>query len=429
MAHHPFRRLLVALLLCATVDGKSRTDVSQPGDTARRSGAAVWTPRAFPISFWCGPPSRFLTLDRFREIKNAGFTHVQPPCGGATAAENQKILELCRKTGLKAFISDRRMPLALTGAPDARAQIQAVINDYKNYPALEGYSLTDEPGTDAFAGLGEVVAYLREKDPRRFAFINMLPNYASAAQMGVPTYDAYLRRYLEQVKPFALSYDHYHFTTTGDRPGFFSNLAAARRESRRLGIPFWNIVLCVQHGPYRSLSEGELRFEAMQTLAYGGKGLIWFTYWTPDDASFEWAHAMINRDGTRDPHYDMVRNVNAELRAFGGQMLDADCTEVFQSGRELPEAETPETPLDVLAGNVTVGLFQRKNGDSLALVASADYQQALTAQVRLAARSRAPQQFNAATGRWNRVSATVEKPGSLLLSLRLSPGGAALLRW
>ena len=48
--------------------------------------------------------------------------------------------------------------------------------------------------------------------------------------------------------------------------------------------------------------------------AFGGKGLLWFTYWSPEgsDQSTKWEHALINADGSRDPHYDMVKRVNAQ---------------------------------------------------------------------------------------------------------------------
>jgi hypothetical protein len=61
-------------------------------------------------------------------------------------------------------------------------------------------------------------------------------------------------------------------------------------------IPFWNIVLVTQHGGYRNLTEPELRFEAMQTLAFGARGLLWFTYWDPTGPPNpgNWSHAMID---------------------------------------------------------------------------------------------------------------------------------------
>src|SRR6185295_4251792 len=119
--------------------------------------------------------------------------------------------------------------------------------------------------------LGEVVAYLRERDPKHVTFINLLPNYAPEWAIG-KTYDGYVRGFAKTVKPAMISYDHYYFAA-GDVASFFSNLSVVRQVGLDTNIPFWNIVLCTQHGGYRNLNEPELRFEAMQTLAYGGKGL------------------------------------------------------------------------------------------------------------------------------------------------------------
>jgi len=38
----------------------------------------------FPISYWCGPMPEFTTLERYREIKEAGFTFVMPLCAGTS---------------------------------------------------------------------------------------------------------------------------------------------------------------------------------------------------------------------------------------------------------------------------------------------------------------------------------------------------------
>ncbi len=160
---------------------------------------------------------------------------------------------------------------------------------------------------------------------------------------------------LHQPNPFAVSYDHYHFTTGGDGPLFFANLESVRTASLNHNTPFWNIVLCTQHGGYRNLTEGELRFEAMQTLAYGGKGLLWFTYWTPDDPSLKWSHAMISPDGSHDPHYEMIQGINADLKALGGELLHARSVSVVEG-----------------AGYLTIGEFDAGK-QYVALIANRDY--------------------------------------------------------
>src|SRR5215218_10294590 len=92
-------------------------------------GDSVWRPTEFVLSFWCGPPEPFTTPERYREIKFAGFTHVMPPCAATTLALNRTILDLCARFGLKAFVADGRMPLRITGEPDAKARLDAIVAD------------------------------------------------------------------------------------------------------------------------------------------------------------------------------------------------------------------------------------------------------------------------------------------------------------
>lgn len=390
----------------------------------------------FPISFWCGPPDKFISAERFQEIKEAGFTHVMPPCGGAANAErNRMILDFSQQAGLKAFIADSRMTTVLTGMPDAKARLNAIINDYKMHPALAGYSITDEPGAGAFPGLAEVVAYLKENDAPHPAYINLFPNYASAGQLGVATYEQYLREFAGKVKPSVLSYDHYHFLHNSDRPLFFANLAAARKVSQEFQLPFWQIVLAVQHGPYRNLTEGELRYEAMQTLAYGGKGLMWFTYWQPDDPSFQWSHAMINLDGSRDPHYDMIKRVNHEVAAFGQQLLQANSSVVFHSGQVPPGGTQSPGNVPILIagkGDFTIGLFDNSSKSApktLAFITNADYRNAITTEVMVKTGHSKLQRFNPMTRQWQMVAGAGKPDGDIIIPLHLTPGGAALLGW
>jgi hypothetical protein len=249
----------------------------------------------FPISFWCSPPEKFITVEECRKIAEAGFTLVMPPCSSVDSRINHKILDTSQAVGLRAIIMDTRMPMSVTGVADAKARLDAIVADYSKHPALAAYFVVDEPSAGSFPGLAEVVAYLHEKDPAHPAYINLFPNYANGAQLGVPSYDEYVERYIKTVKPFVVSYDHYHFLTHSDRPGFFENLASIRKISLDHGLPFWNIVLAIPHFDYRPLTEAEKRYEAMQTLAYGGHGIFFFTYWQP--AAKDWGNAIVNFDG------------------------------------------------------------------------------------------------------------------------------------
>jgi hypothetical protein len=410
------------------------------GMAAQAQLQPAWSPKAFPIGFWCGPPEAYTTKEQYRRIAEAGFTVVLPPCEGkVTPALNRRILDLARAAGLKAIVSDSRMPLAMTGKPGAENALKAVVNDYRRYPALLGYFLTDEPGADQFAGLAEVVAALRNLDPDHPAYINLFPNYASTdlnttpSQLNVATYDEYLARYLRAVRPDLLSWDHYHFLKDGDRPGFFGNLASGQRAALAWQVPFWQIVLSVQHGPYRALGENELRFEAMQSLAYGAQGLLYFTYWLPpDDATFQWSHGIMNRDGTPGPLYAPVRKVNREVRALAKWLYGAIVADTFQTGDIPPDgrAQPNDLPVKVTGpGNLTVGFLRGDKGYVYVLVTNRDYRSPIATKVALSVGAHVVEILSLSTNRWSAVPPPSNSDDPTTLDITLGPAGAALVRW
>lgn len=391
-----------------------------------------WEPKEFPISFWCGPPDPHITVERYQQIAAAGFNYLMPPCEGqATPERNRRILDTARATGLKAFLADQRMPLSISGVPDAEQRLDAIVADYARHPAFAGYFITDEPSAAAFPGLGEVVAYLRKKDPRHPAYINLFPNYASEEQLGTPTYEQHVEEFIKTVRPFAVSYDHYHFLKGSDRPGFFANLEIVRRLSIQYGLPFWQIVLAVPHGPYRPLTEAEKRWEAMQTLAYGGKGLMYFTYWTPSPNPAEWGPAIIAHDGTATPQYEEVKRINADVHAIGKYLLGGVPVTVFQNGKttEPVAPREPGTPVSFVGeGDVTVGLF-RADTHLYVLIANRDYREKTTVDALFFTAGRTPQKLDKATGRWASQKAERTPDGDLKVHVELAPGDAELYRW
>ena len=61
--------------------------------------------------------------------------------------------------------------------------------------------MKDEPAVSDFASLANTTAALRAQRPNALSFINLLPNYASPAQTGAPTYTSYIDQYVQIVKP------------------------------------------------------------------------------------------------------------------------------------------------------------------------------------------------------------------------------------
>jgi hypothetical protein len=393
------------------------------GAGAAAAADPQWNPEVFPISFWCGPPEGEITVERYREIRDAGFTYAMPACdGGSSAALNLKRLDAAQQAGIKAFIQDSRTPNSIGGSADAKARIDAIVADYAHHPALAGYFITDEPSLDAIEGLAEVFAYFREKDPAHPAYVNLFPNYVGAHALGGNGYENYVEEFAKKARPFVICYDHYHFTHGGDGPLFFDNLDIVERVARKHDLPFWQIVLLISHGPYRELTEPEKRWEAMQTLAHGAKGLMFFTYWTPRDPSFEWKPAMIDLDGNRTRHYDEVRRINKDVRAIGDVLLNASFDGVLRTNEPDKASTSVRETIQVAGASspVSIGLFQREH-DHLALIANQSYTSETQVRLQLP-RAKRVEKLEKPTGKWSALQ-TAES------AVQIAPGDAELLRW
>jgi hypothetical protein len=377
-----------------------------------------WGEDVYPISLWCGPPTKFVTVERFKQMAAAGFTVAMPSCDGASPETNRKILDSAEAAGIKSFVMDGRIPYAISGSAAVKKGLDDVLADYGKHPALAGYFVCDEPGPGAFPGLAEVTDYLHQKDPAHPAYINLLPNFVTPDAIG-GSYEKYIEGFCETLHPFAVCYDHYHMMKSGDRPGFFENLATVRAVSLRHHVPFWNIVLSTAHNVYRPLSEAEKRYEAMQTLAYGGGGLMWFTYWQPTVAG-NWGDAIINADGTPTKQYDEITRINHDVQVIGHHLVKATSIGVFQGKADSPVG----LPVRCDDKRVTIGVF-RAGKVTYVFAASRDYHETITSKLMLKTAGGEVAALDTASGLWQPQSVS----GGGLTEVKLDAGGGRLLRW
>lgn len=397
-----------------------------PQVPAIQAAQQQWKTEVFPISFWCGPPPEFVNEERYQQIKDAGFTYIMPNCaGGSTPEGNQKILDVAEKVGLKAFLLDPRMP---RGVPDeaSRQRIAEIVAAYHEHPAFAGYFIGDEPGAGAFAAIGETVAVLRELDPDHIAYLNLYPNYAPLHALGTTTYETYVQQFVEVVNPAVISYDHYHFLNESDRPGFMQNLETVRRVAQQSGLPFWQIVLSINHFDYRPLNEAEKRFEAMQTLAYGGKGVMFFTYWQVA-ADGHWGDAIINFDGTPTRQYEEVQRINRDVQAIGKYLLPATSVTAFEFGQPGDHTHTGDDIVRFEGPRITVGVFA-DGATRYAMFANRDYRSEVAAEVLVNTGGSPLEKLQKTDGSWIAVDAASQGQ-ERKVPLKIAAGDGELYRW
>ena len=344
----------------------------------RRAAEGLW--HEFVILAYPGPPLGEVNDARYREIAEAGIDVIVPGNGTFTPPQNLRAMNLAHAAGLRVIPMDQRL---FTFAPKEVPTVDdemlaAVVADYRDHPAFAGYTIKDEPSADLFPALQRLRDRLVQKDPGHEPFINLFPSYGSPTQLGFADFRAYVRHYLETVKPRVLSYDFYPLreraTVDAD---WFSDLAITREEARRVGIPLWVFMQSEGiKGNLRVPNRAEVFWQASTALAYGARGIGWFTYWTPapdqgvpptEDqvpASAEQHYGgMLDTNGVRTLVYDHVRAANTFLHGAGKALLDWDNAFVahFQRGQMLAGGASPVVTVSGDDANVVVGTFQRQD--------------------------------------------------------------------
>ncbi len=320
----------------------------------------------FPIMPWNSPPNDLTVL---KKIHDCGFTLAGFVAPGA--------LDHCQEAGLKAIVSDARLSNYEWGSVDegkARNNVSNVVAEVGKHPAVFGYYLRDEPSAGWFAGLEKAASAVRAFAPGKWPYINLLPNYAENWQLGTTNYGEYLERFIATCHPQIISYDNYSLMDDGSlRPEYWSNLEAISAACRQHSIHFWNIVLSVAHFNYREPSAADLRFEAYTSLAYGARGLAWFTYFAPPVGGYR--AAPIDQFGNETPAWQAMQNINLQVQKLAPTLLQLTWNEAYHIGTAPTGAQGPpaNSLISSVAGdNFLVGDFTHADGSHYALVVNKD---------------------------------------------------------
>ena len=394
------------------------------------TAAEAWKPGAYPISYWLGPPDRFLTDKVVGEIAELNFT-VMGNLRTPTVARTRQVLDLAHKHGLKAIVSDGRIATHLPDTEGWQGTVDAVIKDYADHPALYGYYLRDEPNRADFPHLAAIEDAFAKRDPAHLPYINLFPTYASFEQLGTPSYRDHVEDFMTAVTPRVLSYDHYALLKDGrDRPDYFENLEIIREAALRHRVPFWNIIIVVPHFGYRDPTEAELRWQIATSLAYGCKGIWYFTLWTHKSwAIGEGKGAVYDPDGRKTHHFDQLKRLNHELKTLGQTLLHLDSVSVYhtpnvpQGARRLG-GDAPVA--SATGGDLLIGWLQDVQRRDYLMVVNKDYKAGCTATLELRGPARGVCEVSAATGA--EVATKLAKPKPATFAASLAPGQGRLFR-
>jgi len=367
----------------------------------------------FPIMAWNSAPKDPVAL---RKMQECGLT-----VAGFVAPGT---LDACRAAGLKGIVSDARVSSYDWPNVDeakARKNVASLVAKVGRHPAVYGYYLRDEPSADMFPGLAKVAGLVRELSPGKWPYINLFPDYATSGQLGTTTYSEYLERFIGTCHPTIISYDNYSLMDDGSvRDSYWSNLEAVRSACKRHGLEFWNIVLSVAHFSYRELNAADFRFQVYTTLAYGGRGLSYFTYFSSSTGNYRMAP--IDQFGHQTPTWYFMQHANLQVQKLAPTLLQLTSDAVYHFG-QVPAGASgpPANSLVTSAGGdaFLVGDFTHRDGSRYLMIVNKD----------LAKSRPCSPQFRQAPRRLQHVSAYT---GALTSfegeDVWLPPGGGVLLK-
>ena len=310
----------------------------------------------FVIGASCWPP--FPDNDeldaRYREIAEANFTLVIGPMAGDKA----KHIKLCGKYNLAAIVDCFRAP----------------FDNLPTSDACWGYRLSDEPATSDFPMLRKQATALRKARPSKLGYINLFPNYADPErQLGAPTYDEYVAKFVDELDPAVLCMDYYPFFKPGKdgRDGYCDNLETMRKYALKKGIPFWNWFNSLPFGYHTDPTEAQLRWQIYTALAYGAKGVIYFNYNTPPPLTeFPKGGGLIDHAGRRMQKWYQAQRINAAIKNLAPTLMRLTSTSVVRvKPGDHPTTILNETPLKSIARDAVdppldylVGAFRHADG-------------------------------------------------------------------
>jgi hypothetical protein len=138
-------------------------------------------------------------------------------------------------------------------------------------------------------------------------------------------------------QPF-LSYDNYSLVGGEMLDYFYTNLEIVRRLALETKTEFWNCILANAHFNYMEPTDATLHLQVYSTLAYGGRGIQYFTYFAPEVGNYRLA--AIDQFGNRTPTWERLRRVNLEIQALAPAIVKLRSIGVFHYP-DVPEQSKP----------------------------------------------------------------------------------------
>ena len=315
----------------------------------------------------------FITKSNFQTYKDAGFNilsglYEREPF---SPAEVRKALELCQELDLAYFLNDVSYRCDSKGGTDpapTEEYFRQIMQDewYLYEDNFAGITVKDEPAAADFDGMARVNKVLNELTDGKSVYATLFPAYVETGRLYLEdepedeweAYRKYVTEYIEKVQPSMIPYNCYAFmkqgatleNTYGD-PGqlsyarnnltdYFTSLSLFREMSQKYDLPFWVTVIAYNHRNPQHMTEKEIAWTVNSSLAYGAKGMQYYTYWSHLDGNPEnWdshkKRGLVTANGTPHDTYYQIKRINENIKTVDDVLMAATSKGVIQFGKNI----------------------------------------------------------------------------------------------
>ncbi len=231
-------------------------------------------------------------------------------------------LDWCGKYGLKGIVYRPELNSLLQHPADKsmQAKITETAASFRDHKAFYAMQYTDEPSLKVLSGYTAAYKALKKALPDRYIYTNLFPSWSQPNQHGGKNYEEYIETYCKLFKEYPaplLVYDNYRnkdnrLGETAQLASFLENLDTVRRITQKYDMPFWCTVLGAAHDAFAEPNAADLDFQVFSSLAYGAKGIGYFTTVSHQNHNFQ--GGPFNFLGDKTPTYWNMRELNFRVR-------------------------------------------------------------------------------------------------------------------
>jgi len=230
--------------------------------------------------------------------------------------------------------------------------VRQVVEAYRGHSSLFGYFLADEPQPAILDSLAAIAAEFRRLDPGHSAYVNLLPTFENSSDAAQARWRASTIRLIERGRLALWSWSAYSQRRWGEDATFLLTQRNALLVARATGVPGIAILQFTGFQDLDPLPRAQLDYLAAESIAHGARGIVWFTWWTPNPAEpdYRWRGGAIEYDGRPSARADTLGMVNARARTLAAMFRPGPWRQprVAHFGGAMPQG-TP-IPIDRIPG-------------------------------------------------------------------------------